>query len=193
MDKESQNADIVLSKLEFNEEKIEKYKSIFPEREISDDRYPLERTDDINNVLGQYFKKTEDKPNIVVIVVESLGADLFGVNKYGYTFTPFLDSLSRHSLLWTNCLSTTPRSFGAVPAITGSVPHGLKGFQFGDIPEYNSLFSVLKDNDYHTSAFYAGEFSFDRAYDYLISQHTDILAPLKEDQKKEENKHYDNT
>lgn len=187
------DTEINLSKLEFNKDKIQQYKSIFPEREILDDTYPLERTDNINNVLGQYFKKTEDKPNIVVIVVESLGADLFGVNKYGYTFTPFLDSLSRHSLLWTNCLSTTPRSFGAVPAITGSVPHGLKGFQFGNIPEYNSLFSVLKDNDYHTSAFYAGEFSFDRVYDYLISQHTDFLAPLKEDQKKEENKHYDYT
>ncbi len=187
------DTEISLSKLAFNEEKIEKYKSLFPEREILDDTYPLERTDNINNVLGQYFKKTEEKPNIVVIVVESLGADLFGINEFGYTFTPFLDSLSRHSLLWTNCLSTTPRSFGAVPAITGSVPHGLKGFQFGNIPEYNSLFSVLKDNDYTTSAFYAGEFSFDRVYDYLISQHTDFLAPLKEDQKKEENKHYDYT
>jgi hypothetical protein len=63
MDKEAQNADIVLSKLEFNEEKIERYKSIFPEREISDDRYPLERTDNINNVLGQYFKKSKEKEN----------------------------------------------------------------------------------------------------------------------------------
>ena len=187
------DTEINLSKLEFNKDKIQKYKSIFPEREILDDTYPLERTDNINNVLGQYFKKTEDKPNIVVIVVESLGADLFGVNKYGYTFTPFLDSLSRHSLLWTNCLSTTPRSFGAVPAITGSVPHGLKGFQFGDIPEYNSLFSVLKDNDYHTSAFYAGEYSFDKVYDYLISQKVDFLAPLLEDQQKKENKHLDFT
>ena len=187
------DTEINLSKLEFNKDKIQKYKSIFPEREILDDTYPLERTDNINNVLGQYFKKTEDKPNIVVIVVESLGADLFGVNKYGYTFTPFLDSLSRHSLLWTNCLSTTPRSFGAVPAITGSVPHGLKGFQFGNIPEYNSLFSVLKDNDYHTSAFYAGEYSFDKVYDYLISQKVDFLAPLLEDQQKKENKHLDFT
>ena len=193
MNKETQNTDIVLSKLTFDEEKIGKYKSIFPEREILDDNYPLERIDNINNVLGTYFKKSEKKPNIVVIIVESLGADLFGINDYGYTFTPFLDSLSRHSLLWTNCLSTTPRSFGAVPAITGSVPHGLKGFQFGDIPEYNSLFSVLKDNDYHTSAFYAGEYSFDKVYDYLISQKVDFLAPLLEDQQKKENSHYDYT
>lgn len=188
------NDDIyALSKMQFDNEKIENYKNLFPEKEILDNKYPLETKDNTENVLGQYFIESKKKPNIVVIVVESLGADLFGVNDYGYTFTPFLDSLSKHSLLWTNCLSTTPRSFGAVPAITGSVPHGLKGFQFGDIPEYNSLFSVLKDNDYETSAFYAGEYSFDKVYDYLVSQKIDFLAPLLEDQKKKENKYLDYT
>ncbi len=193
LDKEVKDVDIVLSKLEFDNEKIEMYRSIFPDRQISDTRYPLERKDNINNVLGTYFKESEKQPNIVFIVVESLGADLFGVNDYGYTFTPFLDSLSKHSLLWTNCLSTTPRSFGVVPAITGSVPHGTKGFQFGNIPEYNSLISILKNNDYETNAFYAGEYSFDKVYDYLVSQNIDFLAPLHEDQKKKENKNLDYT
>ena len=192
-EKNTGNSDIVLSKLAFDKNKINKYKSIFPDREISDDQYPLERTDNINNVLGPYFKKSEERPDIVFIIVESLGADLFGINKYGYTFTPFLDSLSKHSLLWTNCLSTTSRSFGAVPAITGSVPHGTKGFQFGDIPEHNSLLSILKDNDYQTSAFYAGDFSFDKVYDYLVSQKIDFMAPFFEDHKKKENRHFDHT
>lgn len=193
LDKEVKDVDIVLSKLEFDNEKIEMYKSIFPDRQISNTRYPLERKDNINNVLGPYFKESKKQPNIVFIVVESLGADLFGVNDYGYTFTPFLDSLSKHSLLWTNCLSTTPRSFGVVPAITGSVPHGTKGFQFGNIPEYNSLISILRNNDYETNAFYAGEYSFDKVYDYLVSQNIDFLAPLHEDQKKKENKNLDYT
>lgn len=188
-----ESAEIILSRLEYDNDMVEKYKALFPDRQISDNEYPLERMDNIDNVLGGYFKKSADKPNVVFIVVESLGADLFGINEYGYTFTPFLDSLSKHSLLWSNCLSTTPRSFGAVPAITGSVPHGLKGFQFGDIPEYNSLFSVLKDNDYVTSAFYAGDYSFDKVYDYLVSQKVDFLAPLLYDQQKKENKHYDYT
>lgn len=193
MEKDMQKTDISLFTLAFDDDKIEKYKSMFPEREASDNEYPLERTDNINNVLGTYFKKSDKNPNIVFIIVESLGADLFGVNQYGYTFTPFLDSLSKHSLLWTNCLSTTPRSFGAVPAITGSVPHGLKGFQFGDIPEYNSLYSVLKDNDYETSAFYAGEYSFDKVYDYLVSQKIDFMAPFYEELKKKENRRFDYT
>ena len=182
-----------LSKLEYNKDKMEIFKQLYPNRNIIDENYPIERKDDIENVLGPYFKTSDEKPNVVFIIVESLGANVFGENKYGISFTPFLDSLSKHSLLWSNCLSTTPRSFGAVPAITGSVPHGTMGFQFGDIPEYNSLFSVLKDNDYMTSAFYAGDFSFDKVYDYLISQQTDFLAPFFEDQKKKENKKYDYT
>jgi hypothetical protein len=95
--------------------------------------------------------------------------------------------------LWTNCLSTTPRSFGAVPAITGSVPHGFMGFQFGDIPEYNSLFSVLKNNNYSTNAFYAGEFSFDKVYDYLVTQKADYLSPFYQEFTKKESKKFDYT
>lgn len=182
-----------LSKLEYDKDKINTFWEIYPDREVTNNDYPIERKDNIGNVLGPYFKTSDKKPNVVIIVVESLGANIFGENEYGISFTPFLDSLSKHSLYWSNCLSTTPRSFGAVPAITGSVPHGTMGFQFGDIPEYNSLFSVLKSNNYMTSAFYAGEFSFDKVYDYLISQQTDFLAPFFEDQKKKENKKYDYT
>ena len=173
--------------------KIEKYKRLFPEREFVDNEYPLERIDNVGNVLGRYFRNSESKPNIVFIVVESLGADLFGVNEYGYTFTPFLDSLSKHSLLWSNCISTTSRSFGVVPAITGSVPHGPRGFQFGNMPEHNSLYSVLKNNDYETNVFYAGDYSFDKVYDYLIAQNIDFMAPFYDDSKKKENKKYDFT
>ena len=191
--KENEDNEQTFSKLEYDKEKIEIFKQIYTDRNICDENYPIERKDNIKNVLGPYFKKSDKKPNIVVIIVESLGANIFGENAHGISFTPFLDSLSKHSLYWSNCLSTTPRSFGAVPAITGSVPHGTMGFQFGDIPEYNSLFSVLKSNDYMTSAFYAGEFSFDKVYDYLISQQTDFLAPFFEDQKKKENKKYDYT
>lgn len=175
------------SQREYSEEEtkkmIEEYQSIYPDRAL-DDQFLLERANQIPNVLSSYFKENGgQKPNVVVIVVESLGADLFGINSDGACFTPFLDSLSKHSLLWTNCLSTTPRSFGAVPAITGSVPHGQKGFQFGDIPSHNSLLSILKSDGYSTNAFYAGNFSFDRVYDYLVAQNIDYLSPFYEEYK----------
>lgn len=160
--------------------KIARYRQLFPNR-CTDDKYLLERQNDIKNVLQPYFEKKSTKPNIVIIVVESLGSDLFGENEDKVSFTPFLRELSKKSLLWTNCLATTPRSFGAIPAITGSVPHGLKGFQFGNMPKHNSLFSIAQKNKYKTSAFYAGNYSFDRIYDYLVAQQIDYMSPLYED------------
>lgn len=170
--------DINFTKSENDVKAIEKYLNLFPSRQVINKQYPLERKDNTKNVLGSYFKTSKEKPNVVIIIVESLGADVFGVNKCDFCYTPFLDSLSKHSLLWTNCLATTPRSFGAVPAITGSVPHGFKGFQFGEIPEHNSIITILKDNGYKTNAFYAGNFTFDRVYDYLVEQKIDYMSPF---------------
>ncbi len=182
-----------LMKTEYNADVVEKFMEMFPERQVLDERYPLERNDNIENVLGPYFKKSDMKPNIVIIIVESLGADLFGENATGACYTPFLDSLAKHSLVWPNCMSTTPRSFGAVPAITASVPHGLKGFQFGNIPNHNSLISILSNNGYSTNAFYAGNFSFDRIYNYLVMQRIDYMSPFYEEYKNDESQKKDGT
>lgn len=164
-------SDFDVATANYDAEVINKYLEMFPEREVVDNQYPLERKDNIGNVLGPYFKKSDVKPNVVVLIVESLGYDLM-------RFTPFVDSLAQHSLFWMSCMATTPRSFGAIPAITGSVPHGLKGFQFGDIPNHNSLFTILANNGYSINAFYAGNFSFDRVYDYLVAQNIDYLSPF---------------
>ncbi len=168
-----------VSRIEYDKSYIDEYKKLFPNREIINDKFPLERKDNIDNVLGSYFVKSETKPNLVFVIVESLGSDFFGQNEFGYTMTPFLDSLSKHSLLWTNCLSSTPRSAGVIPSVTASVPHGRKGFQFGDIPECNSLFAILKANGYKNNAFYACSFNFDRISDYLNSQRIDYMSPFK--------------
>lgn len=168
--------DLGLAKTDFDAKIIKNYLAMFPDRQVVDIQYPLERKDNIKNVLGPYFKESECKPNVVVMIVESLGSDML-------QYMPFVDSLSKHSLFWNNCMATTPRSFGAVPAVTGSVPHGLKGFQFGNIPNHNSLFTVLANNGYSTNVFYAGNFSFDRVYDYLVAQHVDYMSPLYEEHK----------
>lgn len=188
-----EDVEISLTKTEYNPAIVEKYLKMFPERQVLDKEYPLERKDDIKNVLGPYFKKSEVKPDIEIIVVESLGSDLFGENEAGISYTPFLDSLSKHSLLWVNCMATTPRSFGAIPAITGSVPHGLKGFQFGEIPDHNSLFTVLAKNGYSTNAFYAGNFSFDRVYDYLLAQRIGYMSPFYEEYRADKSEAKDGT
>lgn len=179
--------------VEYDSDIINHYISMFPERNIIDTLYPLEKKNDVPNNLGPFFQTSSKKPNVVLIIVESLGSDWFGQNPYNVSYCPFLDSLSRHSLVWTNCIGTTPRSFGAVPAVTASVPHGLKGFQFGNIPNHNSLFTILKDNGYKTNAFYAGSFSFDHIADYLIRQNIDYFSPYYKLYKNDEDQLKDGT
>ena len=140
-----------------------------------DPHYPLERATPEDSFLAPYFESNgtdRPTPNIVIILVESLGAELMGSGAM-----PFVDSLAATGLYWRNCLSTTTRSYGAIPAITGSVG-GPKCFQFGVMPDHNSLFALLKKGGYSTRAYYAGDFNFDCIYEYLNAQQTDYLSPL---------------
>ena len=141
----------------------------------SDLAYPLERPFVADTFLNGYFKDCNTQPNVVIIIVESLGHEYMG-----WGSMPFIDSLAATGLYWPNCLSTTIRSYGAMPAITGSVG-GPKCFQFGRIPDHNSLFSLLKNEGYNTRAYYAGDFSFDNVYEYLTAQNIDYLSPFYDD------------
>lgn len=160
----------------FNETLIDEFLSENPEHIVPDKYYPLERVDNTPDVLGQYFEDIDVRPDIVFILVESLGSEVMGNNG----FAPFIDSLANKSLYWKNCLSTTTRSYGAVPAITSSTI-GPKGFQFGVMPQHNSLFSILESNDYQTNAFYGGDFNFDCISEYLIAQDIDYMSDFYEE------------
>ena len=143
-----------------------------------DSLYPLERPTPAGAFLSPYFRQgTGQAPNVVVILVESLGADMMHTGAM-----PFVDSLAATGIYFPNCLSTTTRSYGAVPAITGSVG-GPRCFQFGIMPDHNSLFSLLKAAGYNTRAYYTGDFNFDCIYEYLSAQQVDYLSPLYEEYK----------
>lgn len=169
--------------MSYDEAMIDKFLSENPNYIIPDKRYPLERIDNTSDVLGKYFNDSEINPDVVIILVESLGSEMMGSDG----LAPFIDSLAQKSLYWKNCLSTTTRSYGAVPAITSS-SMGPKGFQFGIMPEHNSLFSIMKSNDYKTNAFYGGDFSFDAISEYLIAQDIDYMSDLYEEYKSGDDK-----
>ena len=164
---------------EYNEAWVHDLNATHPEWGIPPDpHYPLERATSADTFLSPYFASGEtgaSAPNIVIILVESLGAEIMGTGAM-----PFVDSLAATGLYWRNCLSTTTRSYGAIPAITGSVG-GPKCFQFGSMPNHNSLFSLLKSAGYNTRAYYAGDFNFDCIYEYLTAQSIDYLSPMFEE------------
>jgi len=162
--------------IEKNEKLLKEYVNLYNNKSLADLDYPMERpSSEFPDILSPFFRKSEKQPNIVIIIVESLGSYLLGDKGNGVTFTSFLDSLANDGLYWKNCLSSSPRTFAAVPSVVGSVPHGIKGFQFGIIPKHHSLFSVLKNNNYATNFFHGGEINFDSMLDFLTLQEIDHI------------------
>ncbi|HZW69729.1 MAG TPA: sulfatase-like hydrolase/transferase, partial [Hanamia sp.] len=126
-------------------------------------QYPFLHSIDSTDVLLPFFNKATSKPNIVFIVVEGLGRAFSNEDAYLSSFTPFIDSLSNHSLYWSNFLSAGGRTFAMLPSIYGSLPFGRNGFlELGkEMPSHYSLFNILKENGYQTNFFYGGDASFD--------------------------------
>lgn len=158
---------------------VKEYQSMRPEFEFTSIRYPLEHKVDTSDVLGNFFNLKETPPNIVLIIMESLSSAFCGSDAYLGSFTPFLDSLIKHSLYWENFLSTSERTFNVLPSITGSLPYGEKGFmnliQYKSAVNHTSIIKWLNQNGYHSSFFYGGWIGFDNMGKFLKYQNVDFI------------------
>lgn len=150
--------------------------------EYISDEYPFLRKDNTPDVLGKYFNIGKDRPNLVFIIVESLGRAYSGEGANLKSFTPFLDSLENKSLYWENVLSTAGRTFEVLPSVFGSMPFGKSGFaELGDeMPDGMSLISLLKERGYVSRFFYGGDATFDNMKMFLNKQHLDYLIEGKD-------------
>jgi uncharacterized sulfatase len=138
--------------------------------------YPLLHKNDEADVLGGFFNLNTTPPNIVIMVVEGLSRDFSGDNAYAGSFTPFLDSLSKHSLVWNNFLSTAPGTFAAQPAITGSVPYASRGFSLMNVmPDHLSLIKIFRKNGYWANFMIGFNPDFDNMGGYIRLQGTDFI------------------
>lgn len=142
-----------------------------------DDKYPFLKEEDTADFLGSYFNKSDKTPNVVVVIVEGLGHAYGSPNGYVGSFTPFIDSLSGKSLYWDFNLSSSGRTFGALPTIAGSLPFGKNGFlEIEETPQNYNLFNVLKYNGFETGFFYGGNVSFDRMDKFLEYSKVDHIT-----------------
>ena len=164
-----------LSKEELSKE-IDFYQANQP-FEFTSKEFPLLHKNTSPDVLGGFFNLSKNKPpNIVIIVVEGLSRDFSGANAYAGSFTPFLDNLSKKSLVWDNFLSTAPGTFAAHPAISGSLPYGKRGFSVINVmPEHLSLIKILRANGYHSKFLIGFNPDFDNMGGYMRLQGTDMI------------------
>lgn len=145
--------------------------------ETLDEAFPFWRKENTPDFLGPFFNKSDKAPNLVFIVLEGFGHAYTSSKGYVGNFTPNLDSLTRKSLFWENNLSSTGRTFGALPTLTGSLPFGKNGFlEIKDTPKNFNLYNILKANGFETGFYYGGNVSFDRYKEFLEYNRVDHVV-----------------
>lgn len=146
-------------------------------KDFFDQEYPFMHRGDYPDVLSPFLDSIAGPPDLVFILVESFGKAYTGTGAYLGSFSPFLDSLEQHSLVWKHNISSTGRTFGILPGIFGGMPFGEKGFleMYQEFPYHHSLISVLRDNGYKTRFFIGSDKKFDHEGDFLQYQRMDQI------------------
>lgn len=108
--------------------------------------------------LPESFSNTlNNKPNIVLIILESFGRDYCGFLNNKERFTPFLDSLSKDCYYFEHAYSNGYSSIESVPAIFASIPSLL------DVPYINSNF---QGNRLKGIQYYLNKINYDCSFYY---------------------------
>ena len=156
---------------------IDKLSKAIPFEYVDEENYPFLHKKMENDVLTPFFEPGQQKPNVVIILVEGLGRAFTNNGAYLGNFTPFLDSLSNKSLYWKNFMSEGGRTFAVLPSVLGSLPFAQNGYMAmgPKMPEQLSLINLLDANGYETSFYYGGDSRFDNMSDYLKLNNIDEI------------------
>ncbi len=110
------------------------------------------------NPIKEHKDKTFAKKNVVIIILESFSKEYTGLGK-SKSYTPFLDSLMQHSLVFKNAISNAGTSIEGIPAVLSSFPNLMPNPYINSSYSGNQLTSIaslLKDEGYQTSFFHGG-------------------------------------
>jgi phosphoglycerol transferase MdoB-like AlkP superfamily enzyme len=112
--------------------------------------------------IKHYKNNPKSTPNIVIFILESFGREYSSAfnkdtkipNYEGYT--PFLDSLSQHSLIFTNGYANGYKSIHGMSSVIAGIPSFKDAFTSSPYPKQKieSLVSTLKTEGYDTSFFH---------------------------------------
>ena len=137
-------------------------------------KYTTAKYDDISRLTTG---NQEQKPNIILIAIESFSADFlteFGNKDH---LTPNYEKLSNESIFFTNLYATGTRTVRGMEALTLSVPP-TPGNSIVRRPNNQNLFSVstiVKSKDYQTYFIYGGDGYFDNMNTIFGGQGVDIV------------------
>jgi phosphoglycerol transferase MdoB-like AlkP superfamily enzyme len=123
--------------------------------------------EEINSVLNPVKHYAENnrfgkRPNVVIFILESMAREYWGSMNVSYDipgfkgYTPFLDSLAQHSLIFPNHFATSRKSIHGMPSILAGIPSFETSYSSSlySRQKVESVVSVAKALDYDTSFFH---------------------------------------
>lgn len=152
--------------------------------------YPTLDDDDAKQLIYAEYGSTEDncrvergdsveqRPNIVLITIESMSASF--LERYGNTqhLTPNLDTLCRRGIVFDNLFATGNRTVRGLEAVTLSLPPcpGQSIIKREDHANMHSTARMLKEQKgYDVTYFYGGKSYFDNMQAFFGSNHYAII------------------
>ena len=122
---------------------------------------------------------TVSRPNIVMIIMESMGADVFSCLHGDIGITPGLDSLSKEALLFTNIYAAGSRTDqGLLALFSGypTIPEEPVIRDFNKIEHLPHLCRTLNKAGYHTSYIIGGNLDYANTRGYMLTGETSMLV-----------------
>lgn len=117
------------------------------------------------------------RPNVVMVVVESLSADFMA--RFGSTqgITPVLDSLAKNGLVFSRMYATGTRTVRGMEALSLAVPPtpGNSIVRRKNNDGLSTIGSIFRQQGYRTTFFYGGDGYFDNMNQYFGSNGFDIV------------------
>jgi len=128
--------------------------------------------DDLTGIKGEPMRMlTMDRPNIVLIVLESWSADFIGPLNGDPTATPFFNSLCDSGLLFTGIYSSGRRTDQMFPSVLSGYPaqpnHSISRYT-DKIQRLDMLPEELENAGYSTLFHYGGELGFGNMNSFLL-------------------------
>lgn len=126
----------------------------------------------IHEAIIDTTTNSQTKKNVVIFIMESFSREFLGCmnptleNGQYEGYTPFLDSLSQHCLIYTNAYANGRKSIDAMPSVLASIPALTMPYVVSQYSgnRINSIASLLKEDGYQTAFFHGapnGSMGFD--------------------------------
>ncbi len=110
---------------------------------------------------------SESKPNIVLVIMESMSAAKMRRHGNKNNLTPFLDSLSNNSIYFENIYTSGKHTFNGVFSSLFSFPALFRQHPMKQIRKYDGISSILLEKGYSTSYFTTHDGQFDNIEGFL--------------------------